>query len=766
MDASGPNPPNHARARERTIQRTQAAVSRLALADTSVEELLVEVSSLLRDSLGCERVGFFEEVDGVLALLAGTGWSTEAPPHILARCPDPTKRAVELGGLPTLAAALAPHGQPGSDGLVAGLREPNGRRAALVLLGVDDGGDRRDAADLVGLAAELVASGWARRQLEQDLRESEQRLVEAQELGHMGSYDWNILTDTNVWSDELYRIYGYEPQSFNASYDRFLAMLHPDDREKIQAVHQKAYQTLKPYAMEERVVHPDGSVRILASTGEVIADEQGRPVRMRGTCIDITDRRRVEAEIIRLDQAEVRRRHALEINDNVLQGLTSILWALESGVTSTAEEVTRRTLESARSMMSRLLDAGDALHAGELTRSAAPEPMIVTAIPERPVPAAPQPSQARPARLVLADDSEDIRLLLRLQLTAQGYDVVAEATSGPEAMALVEQHRPDVVLLDMAMPGGDGLSAIPGIRRVSPETKVIALSGFSASELAGAALEAGAMAYVEKGASDALLRALRDAVPELSSTAPPRMMPLVDPAAVAAQPPTDVDEIEVVLGQLVHELRTPATVVSGIADMLVRDRDTMPSATADELHGALRRNTAVLTELMDRVASGVRAASGQVERRPVALRALVEDTLADLRSLLGVDRVIVTGDPDLVAEVDPLRIRQVLTNLLTNAAKYAPASTAVEVAVGAVDGTVELSVRDQGPGVDPNLGQQIFRPFVRDAGERGGLGLGLYLSQMIARSHGGDLRVEANHPVGTRFVLSVPASSNVNEPQP
>src|SRR5688572_15174792 len=88
------------------------------------------------------------------------------------------------------------------------------------------------------------------------LRESERRLAEAQRVGHMGSYDWHIPSDTNTWSDELYRIYGTEPQSFNASYERFIGFIHPDDREKIQAVHAAAFTDHLPYHMEERIVRP------------------------------------------------------------------------------------------------------------------------------------------------------------------------------------------------------------------------------------------------------------------------------------------------------------------------------------------------------------------------------------------------------------------------------------------------------------------------------------------------------------------------------
>jgi diguanylate cyclase (GGDEF)-like protein/PAS domain S-box-containing protein len=130
------------------------------------------------------------------------------------------------------------------------------------------------------------------------LEANEQRLREAQRISGVGSYDFEIATNTNVWSDQLYRIYGREPQSFNASYEVFLSMLHPDDREHVVAVHQHALETNSAYEMEERVVWPDGQVRTLASWGEVVADEEGRPLRMVGICWDITDRKTMEAQLV------------------------------------------------------------------------------------------------------------------------------------------------------------------------------------------------------------------------------------------------------------------------------------------------------------------------------------------------------------------------------------------------------------------------------------------------------------------------------------
>lgn len=744
-------------AHARRLLSHEAAIGRLALADVSVEELLEQVSEQVAAALGSARAGFFDVDRDGLHLRAGVGWRSDAR-DLAARAPSDAGHVQPLSALKPLREELLRLYPADGAGLAASMSAPDARMVVFVAP-CDQAFEADPAtAEFVGFAVDLVSAGWSHRYLEGELRDSERRMVEAQELAHMGSYDWNILTDTNVWSDELYRIYGYEPQSFNASYDRFLSMLHPDDRETIVAVHQEAYASLEPYEMTERIVRPDGSVRTLASNGEVIADDQGRPLRMRGTCVDITERLRVEAEVRKMETAEQRRRQALEINDNVIQGLASALWTLDTGEVQTTREVVAKTLEAARSMMTGLLDSDSHITPGDLVRSAPPERQIIDHLPSRPAAAAtPLPSGvSRPPSVVIADDSEDIRLLLRVQLTSQlDADVVTEVATGPDAVLAVAEHQPDVILLDVAMPGGDGLEAIPGIRAASPRTKIIMLSGFAAGELAQAALEAGADAYVEKGTFDSVVEALE-------RTLPGRFGPGLAEPNVSADPDDwdaeDGTDFDLVLGQLVHELRTPTTVITGLADVLAERRETISSAASDELYVALRRNVAILAGMLDSVASGVRVSRDSLQRSSIDLRELVDRTAQDLAPLLtDVDvRVEVTGS-STYAMVDELRIRQVLTNLLTNAAKFSPKGTCVRVAVGGADGHAAVSILDQGPGVDPGVRSRIFQPFVRDPGSAGGLGVGLYISRAIARAHGGDLRL-AQVEAGACFVLSVPSS--------
>jgi DNA-binding NarL/FixJ family response regulator len=109
-------------------------------------------------------------------------------------------------------------------------------------------------------------------------------------------------------------------------------------------------------------------------------------------------------------------------------------------------------------------------------------------------------TERAPIRVVIADDTRDMRLLLSLALElAGGFEVVGEAANGEEAIAQAAAHRPDVVLLDLAMPVVDGLQALPEIRTRAPDALVVVLSGFGADAIGEEAVRLGAATYVQKG---------------------------------------------------------------------------------------------------------------------------------------------------------------------------------------------------------------------------------------------------------------------------
>ena len=142
-----------------------------------------------------------------------------------------------------------------------------------------------------------------RRRAESELRRSETSLAEAQRIAHLGNWDWNIVNNSLRWSDEIYRIFGLEPQQFAATYDAFLERVHPDDRAAVTAAVNTALRERAPYRIDHRIVCPDGNQRIVQEQGEVIVDADGTPVRMIGTVQDITDIKRTEQDLRRANRA-------------------------------------------------------------------------------------------------------------------------------------------------------------------------------------------------------------------------------------------------------------------------------------------------------------------------------------------------------------------------------------------------------------------------------------------------------------------------------
>lgn len=141
----------------------------------------------------------------------------------------------------------------------------------------------------------LAVNGSSAKRKPQRLIEKRRKLVsDAEKLAQIGSFEWDIPNNSVVWSDGLYAIYGLTPDQFDASFEAFLAQVHPDDRERVQSTIRTAHSDHQPFSIEERIVRPDGKVRTLRSKGEVVVNRKGEAVRILGVCQDITEAKRAE----------------------------------------------------------------------------------------------------------------------------------------------------------------------------------------------------------------------------------------------------------------------------------------------------------------------------------------------------------------------------------------------------------------------------------------------------------------------------------------
>lgn len=141
-----------------------------------------------------------------------------------------------------------------------------------------------------------------RKRAEEALRESARRLVRAQEIAHMGSWELDLVKNELTWSDEAYRIFGLQPQEFGATYEAFLERVHPDDRAAVDEAYSGSVREGKDlYEIEHRVVRKDtGEIRWVSERCQHVRDAIGNIIRSRGMVLDITERKLAEEELHKL----------------------------------------------------------------------------------------------------------------------------------------------------------------------------------------------------------------------------------------------------------------------------------------------------------------------------------------------------------------------------------------------------------------------------------------------------------------------------------
>jgi len=139
--------------------------------------------------------------------------------------------------------------------------------------------------------------------LEQEVAERTGSLTQAQRIGHLGNWEWDVINSTVNWSDEMYRIFGYAPQQMAASFEAFLNAVHPEDRQLVNDTVSEALAEQHTYNIEHRILRPDGTLRYVHGRAEVMQGDDGKPIRMVGTLQDITERKQMEVELRASEQA-------------------------------------------------------------------------------------------------------------------------------------------------------------------------------------------------------------------------------------------------------------------------------------------------------------------------------------------------------------------------------------------------------------------------------------------------------------------------------
>jgi len=151
--------------------------------------------------------------------------------------------------------------------------------------------------EAVGRIAKLYALAVQRWRGDRALKNSEERYALAQAAANIGSWDWSIGTGKLLWSDCIEPMFGFAKGQFDATYEAFLACVHPSDRPLVEESVAACIEQRRDYHVEHRIVWPDGTVRWVSETGDVVRDAEGKAVRMLGVVQDITERKQAELQI-------------------------------------------------------------------------------------------------------------------------------------------------------------------------------------------------------------------------------------------------------------------------------------------------------------------------------------------------------------------------------------------------------------------------------------------------------------------------------------
>jgi PAS domain S-box-containing protein len=632
-----------------------------------------------------------------------------------------------------------------------------------------------------------------RAHLEQEVALRTARLTEAQRIALLGNWEWDIVNDTLSWSDEIYRIFGLEPQQFEATFKAFMQAVHPEDRQLVEDGVRKALEEGRPYSLEHRILLPDGMVRYVYEQAEEIRGEDGQPIRMLGTVQDITERILAEqnlrwktaffealvntsADGIIVVDAQGRK---------VLQNPRAIeLWKIPDDVAADPDD--NRQIEF---VMSRVVDPrAFADRVGYLyahPEEQSQDEIVVkdgTILERYSAPvlgsdghpygriwsfrditgrkrAEEQLRESEARYRGIFEYAEDIIYLLEPDGTFRSLSPAFEKITGwgveewigkPFAPIIHPDDLPHANAIFLSTMSGE---SVPSFRlRIARKSGVYFDADLSITPL-GRNPVAGALGIArdvtERQRAEEQIRKLND---ELESKVQERTRQLLD-----AQEELVRKEKLAVLGQVAgsvgHELRNPLGVMSNAVYFLqtvLSDADATTKEYLGIIKGEIAASERIVSDLLDSVRTKLPQAG------MVGVRQLVEQVLGKLTVPPSVAVTLDIPDTLPPVQVDAMQIHQVFRNLISNGMEAMPEGGTLEIRAVEAGDRVSIDVCDTGVGIAPEQLGNLFQPLFTTKAR--GIGLGLVVVKNLTEANGGKVEVQSEVGKGTTFTVTLPAA--------
>jgi signal transduction histidine kinase len=370
----------------------------------------------------------------------------------------------------------------------------------------------------------------------------------------------------------------------------------------------------------------------------------------------------------------------------------------------------------------------------------------------------------KPATILIVDDENQNRRLLQALLGPEGY-VTRTAASGEEALASIADDPPDLILLDVMLPGLDGRQVASAVKAdpASRNIPIIMVTAQSHREARLAALDAGAEEFLTKPVDRAELwlrvrNLLR--LKELGDLLENHRLTLE--AEVQARTAELLMANEAIRGftaAAAHDLRTPLTSIVGFSALLTKNWEAYSDESRRKFVASIDRQSHTMSILVDDLLGLARIDAGGLDTSPELI--VLGEAIDRCLELCSRDTgsLTVSCSPDLIVRVDPHHLRRILDNYIQNALKYGKPPARIDATQ--LGDMVEIRVLDNGPGVPPEFMSRMFDRFARAdtlaTRAQKGTGLGLSIVRGLAEVNGGQARYEPNLPHGSCFVVELPA---------
>ncbi|MDQ2867480.1 MAG: hybrid sensor histidine kinase/response regulator [Verrucomicrobiota bacterium] len=383
------------------------------------------------------------------------------------------------------------------------------------------------------------------------------------------------------------------------------------------------------------------------------------------------------------------------------------------------------------------------------------------------------PAPVELPKVLIIDDEMGPRESLRM-LLKPNYQIFT-ADNVETGLELLKEKSPDVIVMDIRMPGTSGIEGLRQIREIDAHLSVIMLTGFGALETAQEALRHGANDYINKPFDAVQMRDViarnvqRTRLQKKGEEAAQEIRELNARLSEELAQKERLASLGQASAEFVHDLSNPLTIVWGYVQILAQKleqsekaNDKGEKAASPRELNIIEQNVRLCRELLTMWQS---YGNGEIRKaKNVSIVKIVHDLAKSMGGFAVQNGVALQCDvsaEDAVVSGDPVQLTRAIQNVMVNAIQAASdRKGSVTVSAERKDMFVDLRVEDTGNGISPEQAEKIFEPYFTTKQGKSGTGLGLYITKKVIEDHRGSIKLESKPGVGTAFTLCLPLSAN------